>query len=105
MTNIVINIGPDTMKLSMEGHACYRMDGKDIVCSAVSVLGQALTDAMFHTPDIHVAAKMGKGTLCLEAHYRQEQREYIKNRLAVAMSGFQMLQDAYPENVAYTCQE
>ena len=58
MTNIVINIGPDTMKLSMEGHACYRMDGNDVVCSAVSVLGQALADAMFHTPDIRAAAKM-----------------------------------------------
>ena len=57
MTNIVINIGPDTMKLSMEGHACYRMDGNDVVCSAVSVLGQALADAMFHTPDIRAAAK------------------------------------------------
>ncbi len=105
MTNIVINIGPDTMKLSMKGHACYRMDGKDIVCSAVSVLGQALADTMFHIPDIRVVTKMDKGTLFLEAHYRQEQREYIKNRLAVAMSGFQMLQNAYPENVSYICQE
>ena len=105
MTNIVINIGPDTMKLSMSGHACYRMDGNDVVCSAVSVLGQALTDAMFHAPDIRSTAKMEKGNLFLEAHNRKEQREYIKNRLAVALSGFLMLQNAYPENVSYTCQE
>lgn len=60
MTNIVINIGPDTMKLSMSGHACYRMDGNDVVCSAVSVLGQALADAMFHAPDIRSTAKWKK---------------------------------------------
>lgn len=105
MTKVVINIGPDTMILSMRGHACYKMDGADIVCSAVSILGQALADTMFHTPNIRVVTKMDKGNLFLEAHYRKEQREYIKNRLAVAMSGFQMLRDAYPENVSYTCQE
>ena len=57
MTNIVIHIGPDTMKLSMSGHACYRMDGNDVVCSAVSILGQALADAMFHVPDVWSTAK------------------------------------------------
>ena len=105
MTKIVIHIGPDTMKLSMSGHACYRMDGNDVVCSAASVLGQALVDAIFHTPDIRAAAKLERGNLFLEAHYREEQKVCIKNRMAVALSGFQMLQSAYPENVSYTCQE
>ncbi|WP_418453219.1 ribosomal-processing cysteine protease Prp [Candidatus Ventrimonas sp.] len=105
MTNIVINIGPDTMKLSMEGHACYQMDGNDVVCSAASAMGQALVDAMFHTPDIRAVAKLERGNLFLKAHYREEQKGLIKNRMAVAMSGFRMLQEAYPENVSYTCQE
>lgn len=105
MTRIVIHVGEDFMRLSMEGHACYNLEGKDIVCSAVSILGQALVETMLQMPEVRNVAKMEKGNLYLETHYTVEQREKVKDRMELAINGFRMLQDAYPRNVSFTCQE
>lgn len=101
MTSIRMNIGKKDMFLVLTGHAGYK-HGDDIVCAALSVLGEAAVATVFGMQQeygVHAWATMEPGVLKLEAEYPDGVQREVESRLALAQNGFQMLEHAYPEHV------
>lgn len=89
------------IKLSITGHAMYN-PGNDILCSAASMLGQAAVTMVGNMKGVYSEANMGSGKLEMTVFGDTEK---IMERLAVMITGFQMLEAAYPEYVEFDCQE
>lgn len=56
---IEVNITKNGIK--MEGHACQKVNGQDIVCAAVSALTCNLINSLKELTDIKIRAETGSG--------------------------------------------
>lgn len=101
MTSIHLCISEREMVLVIKGHAGYR-NGDDIVCAAISVLGQAAVATVLDMQKEHrvdAKATMKSGLLKLFAGYPEEMQKEMESRMLLAKNGFLMLELAYPEHV------
>lgn len=92
-------------KLSITGHAGEDVKGKDIVCSAVSILfyslAQTMADAyeddyLAEEPEITYAD--GEGYINCKPAAEWEQNVY--ERWETVLTGFQLMQLNYPEKIS-----
>lgn len=101
MTSVYMNIGDTEMELLVEGHAGYN-DRNDIVCAAVSILGQAAAVTIIDMQweyQVNVTAQMVPGKLSLHAQYETKIKKEMESRIEIAKNGFLMLETAYPDHV------
>lgn len=88
------------LALCMEGHAGFAEQGKDIVCAAASMLGQALVSALGDVCDVSgitFNVRISPGKLYVEATSTPETRAMFK----VAAAGLSDLTKKYPQNVSF----
>ena len=89
----------ERLRLEEEGHAGYAEKGKDIVCSAASMLTGALAGALEEAEDrgrCEYKAKMGEGRAIIWANPAIGSVQEIKAYFKMAVKGYRMLQEQYP---------
>lgn len=101
MTRISVGRAGAAWHLAVEGHAEYNPGGPDIVCGAVSMLccalGRALNEAAAGRGEAgRLRVVRGPGAYELTA-WPQSEPEW--GMIRVAMAGFEMLAEKYPQNV------
>lgn len=95
MISACANDNGKELALCMEGHAGFAEQGKDIVCAAASMLGQALVSALEGVSGITLNVRISPGKLYVEATSTPETRAMFK----VAAAGLSDLAKKYPQNV------
>lgn len=109
MTNVFFDLSAAEtsweMHMTVTGHAGYAEFGKDIVCSACSILVQSLAAALLqicrpeHAPLVFTRDdEQAKAEVWFMAEDAL-QAERVSSMFDVAKAGFLMLEKAYPENV------
>ena len=86
MINAEFKTDAKTLTLNVTGHAEYAEYGKDIVCSAASILFTTLKSLVGDTSD-------GTSVTC-------DNTDNFSSFFVFTQSGFQLLADAYPDCVA-----
>ena len=82
--------------ISVKGHAHYAEPGKDIVCAAVSVLAQNLSQSIEElTPD-KIKYSIQPGRVCIEYRNLSEKAKSLFDSFFI---GIRMVIEDYPENV------
>ena len=94
-------------ELTANGHAGYRKEGDDPVCAACSVLVQALAAALCkRQPEIagHIYAEDAETAEANVWYLARDplEAECAEAMFAVALTGFEMLEEKFPENVFVT---
>lgn len=97
MISACTNDNGKELALCMEGHAGFAEQGKDIVCAAASMLGQALVSALGGVSGITFNMRISPGKLYVEATSTPETRAMFK----VAAAGLSDLTKKYPQNVSF----
>lgn len=90
-------------KIRIKGHADYDEHGKDIVCSAVSILVKSFTDTIMSAIDEDVS-KIAPGSVYLEYECASYD-DYIHAATDMFMLGLEWLEDEYPDHVEVTEEE
>lgn len=93
------------LRLTVEGHAGYAPRGRDIVCAAVSILVYGLGIALRQLEDGCAALRVARwkssaGYSEVEVQLLPEALAEGKAAFAVALGGFALLADSYPQCVA-----
>nr|DAX85982.1 MAG TPA: YsxB-like protein [Caudoviricetes sp.] len=91
----MIKIESEKDRLRVSGHAGYAEVGKDIVCSAVSILVVTLVESLKKQNE-NIKYKLEEGNLIL---YKQELGSSEKLLLSSFLIGIDMLEDMYPEYI------
>lgn len=88
-----------SFSLEVEGHADYAEEGKDIVCSAASILTYTTAQVIGAMADVQgMSLERGNADIKITANTEQEYNEIRLATLFVG-AGFAMLQNDYPEYV------
>lgn len=87
--------------LTISGHADYAQEGADIVCSACSVLSGTIATMI---DDMDIGAEITFKEGLTKIHIENDKADSFKKMriicaLEFVMTGFCMLEDAYPNNV------
>lgn len=87
--------------LTISGHAEYAQDGEDIVCSACSVLSGTIATMI---DDMNIGADITFREGLTRIHIENDKADSFNKirivcALDFAMTGFSMLEEAYPSNV------
>lgn len=86
--------------IDIEGHAGYR-PGMDIVCSAASVLGYTLINALSDIEADRVNVNTYEdGELHINIVPAEKDSEKVKIVIDTIMLGYELLAEQYPENVS-----
>ena len=106
MLEITVCLSQNSIRMS--GHANYNEQGKDIVCSAASILFYTLADTLTKfkdglkkEPRIHIRGENEKKIDCFISCRPKE--EYMLNFQTVyftIVNGFELLANGYPENIS-----
>lgn len=90
-------------ELDIQGHANYDASGKDIVCSAVSILYYTLANSIININDEKKVKsckiKGGEGNASIELEASDKGIQEISTILKTVVTGFMLLQDNYKDNV------
>lgn len=101
MTEIRFN--PKQYKVEIKGHAGYAEVGKDIVCSAVSILfytlAECLTNSRDELVDDPIINMDGDGEASIQCNPKLEYEGNVMRTYWTILNGFQLLADSYEENV------
>ena len=105
MVRIIITKRPGEYKIRSYGHAGGGPAGTDIICAGVSTLMQALCQTLIYAEEerkteLHYEIMEGRGAK-MEIYAIPEPRneDEIRNYFRVAITGLQMLEEIYPNNV------
>lgn len=102
---IDIKYNPSNLTLSINGHAGYAEEGKDIVCSAVSILFYTLVANINQDDTVDVKKQIGKGYSYVKCIPLKETRERIEIVFETIVSGLLLLAEGYPEHVSLEIEE
>ena len=91
MTKVTYFDSGDEISINIEGHAGYDKIGSDIVCSAISILGQTLL-AFLDTDNEVFKYEMKEGRIWAYAKGRD-----VRTALNVIMAGYWLIQNNYPD--------
>lgn len=100
MTNIICENDRNEYKIDIEGHSGYN-PGNDIVCSASSILGYTLMNALMDkNADIkEITCDEAAGEIHIKIKGTEESRQDIRTIIETIMCGYELLMDQYPDNV------
>lgn len=93
MTSIEYSINKNTIELTASGHAGFDEIGKDIVCSAISILIQTLVAEMGNVADSYDFEMRG-GYAWVKA-----EGDIVVHVLDTIITGFRLLEENYPEYI------
>lgn len=107
MTEAVITDQNGYIRVDIMGHAGYGAGnglpkGCDIVCAAVSVLGQALVQYFLNLAEekkAAIQAEVQPGKIKIRAVVKAAYRKEAQGALDAVRAGFDLLADQYPEYV------
>ena len=105
---INITFKPKTYELEISGHAGHGKKGKDIVCSAVSILFYTLGEALYESADMLEEAPIFKdedGEGYLSCIPRREYKPNVTLIYWTILNGFQLIADSYKKNVKFRIEE
>lgn len=87
--------------LTLDGHADFAECGKDIVCSAVSVLVQTLASMLDYYDENYEEEVVEEGKV--DIRYKCTAFDVrTKTVFEMAMEGFELLANTFPDNVSVT---
>lgn len=86
-------------KISIRGHANYAEHGKDIVCSAVSVLVQTLIQSVENLTADRIEYSMSPGTVDIKFWSLSDQSKVLIDSFFIGIKG---IAEAHPANVKLT---
>ena len=102
MTTVKIEQLNNRFLIDITGHAGFN-PGNDIVCAAVSVLSQTLVQCIQDEEingDLTINyLDLQDGIVNIDINYPDRAREKIMSALSVIITGFELLSNAYPDNV------
>lgn len=87
--------------LTLEGHADYAETGKDIVCAAVSILVTSLAAMLDYFDDDFEKAVVEEGNVDIRFNAGIAD-PFADTVFQMAMEGFELLADKYPDHVSIT---
>lgn len=92
------------MVLELDGHAGYAPAGQDIVCAAISILSQALANALAEIDMKYGMARMEccmqeKGKMKISAQVCWANLSMIRGCFEVAVTGLRLLAEKYPDYI------
>lgn len=93
MTTVTYFDMGDEFSINIEGHAGYDKIGSDIVCSAISVLGQTLL-AYISTDNSAFRYEIKEGHIWMYAKGKN-----VRTALNVIMAGYWLIQNSYPDHL------
>lgn len=104
---IKVNVNSKEYEITMDGHAGYAEQGKDIVCAAASILLYTLADTLkrFESicdSDINIDDDNGKIKAVIKCTPKQSFEGNIQLVYQIILNGLQLLADGYPDNVKIT---
>ena len=86
-------------KITLRGHANYAEIGKDIVCSAVSVLVQTLIQSVETLTTDRIEYNMQPGTVDIKFWCLSDQSKVLIDAFFIGIKG---IEEIYPDNVKLT---
>ena len=86
-------------RITLKGHADYAEHGRDIVCSAVSVLVQTLIQSVETLTTDRIEYKMQPGTVDIKFWCLSEQSKVLIDAFFIGIKG---VAEAHPDNVRLT---
>lgn len=92
-----------SISLKVKGHSGQAESGKDIVCSAASILAYTVVQAMLLCADSLMKEpyiRMDEGDAEITVHPKEDTYGEIYHTFYVAEIGYGLLESNYPENVA-----
>ena len=102
MINITFN--PQSLELEVKGHAGADVKGKDIVCSAVSMLFYTLADSLVQSEEMlkkHPIIKMEDGNGYIKCRPKKEYQGNISLIYWTILNGYQLLAEEYKEYITF----
>lgn len=91
------------MDISITGHAEKVNEGKEnLLCCAVSVLGQTLAQAaidMETEGKAKVSVRIESGLIRVKVQCKEEARQELREKVRVIETGFELLKAEYPEQI------
>ena len=93
MTKVTYYDKGDEISVIIDGHAGYDVEGSDIVCSAISMLGQTLL-AYLDTDNEVFKYELRSGHIWAYAKGKN-----VRVAFNVIMAGYWLIQNSYPEHL------
>lgn len=104
MTEIRYSKGKN-FKLEISGHCGFSLDGKDIVCSAVSILVETLVNRLEDLPESQfkkpIKIEKTAGQLYIKASPKSEINEQIEHWFDLIVYGLKLVAYNYPSYVKF----
>lgn len=93
-----------SLSLEISGHAGYADAGKDIVCSAASILAYTLAQEIMFMDDDHKFSEdpkllLDEGNTSIVCRPKQEFYREVLRAFQFASTGYQLLMSNHPNNV------
>ena len=88
-----------THRLTVSGHAGYAEKGKDIVCSAVSILTYTLANKLDEDRAEGLSADLSEGRSIIECEAPAKDL-IIRNDFRQTLLGLELLEESYPQYVS-----
>ena len=92
-------------RLTAKGHAGYNLEGPDVVCASVSILGLQLAQTIIFAEDEgklneppHITLE--SGNIQIECTPKRKYRQEIRQAFEYAETGYLLLQETFPKNVS-----
>lgn len=108
MTNVRIKSDKGYAKIIIKGHAGYGMmnhlpEGHDIVCAAISMLGQTLVQRLMDMSDerkviIH-NLRYEPGEINIRVLAKRGNRDELENTIKTVETGMMLIQEQYPDYI------
>lgn len=108
MTNVSITEDKGYVKINIRGHAGYGLknglpEGHDIVCAAISMLGQTLVHRLMHMGEEHKIAlntlKYEPGEIDIRVLAKPAHIGELKTTIKTIETGLNLIQDQYPDYI------
>ena len=92
----MIEISVTNSSVQISGHAGYAAPGKDIVCAAISALGQTLLLSLEELTDDDYSALVSDGNLSIKFRTLSDQAKALKGSFSI---GCKAIAESYPDYV------
>lgn len=101
---IHITFEPDKLKLDIRGHAGQDEHGRDIVCSAVSILYYTLAESLNQSKEMlkrPATIKMNNGNGYVRCYPKKEYKGNIALIYWTVLNGISLLVEEYPQYIEF----
>ncbi len=103
MISISVYRNPDKVieQFVIEGHAHAAGPGEDIICAAVSALGQTTVLSLYQIADINIVYEIKKGYLRCKLPENLTEEELYRAKLLIdtMLLGLKNIQENYPQYI------